>query len=165
MLLFKSRRGIRQGDPKSPFLFVICMEYISRLLKASEDHMQFRFHPRCNKLKLNHLCFADDLIIFYLGDLEFVRFILSYLEIFSHSSGLVANSTKSNIYIAGVSTSLKAHSVDVCKIPLRSMPFRYLGVLLSSKRLSSAECEHIAVKMTSQIRSWHAKNLSYTARK
>ena len=64
MPLFKSNRGIRQGDPLSPLIFVICMEYLSRLLEAAGDHVNFRFHPRCNRLKLNHFCFADDLMIF-----------------------------------------------------------------------------------------------------
>ena len=54
--------------------------------------------------------------------------------------------------------------MDSCNIPLGSMPFRYLGVPLSSKRLSAAECEHLAAKITSKVRSWQARNLSYAAR-
>lgn len=53
----------------SHLLLVIFMGYLSRLLEVARDHVQFRFHPRCNKLKLNHLCFANDLMIFYRGDL------------------------------------------------------------------------------------------------
>ena len=65
MPLFKSKRGIKQGDHISHLIFLICMEYLSRLLiKAAGDHVDFRFHPRCNRIKLNHLCFADDLIFF-----------------------------------------------------------------------------------------------------
>ena len=86
------------------------------------------------------------------------------MEIFAHSSGLVANSTKFDIYIAGFPTPLKAHTVDVCKIHLGSMPFRNSGVPLYSKRLSAAECEHLIVKMISRIRSWQARNVSYAAR-
>ena len=82
MPLFKSKRGIRQGDPMSPLIFVICMEYLSKLLKVVGDHVNFRFHPRCNRLKLNHLCFADDLMIFCRGDLASIRILLAQLEIF-----------------------------------------------------------------------------------
>ena len=164
MPLFKSKRGIRQGDPMSPLIFVICMEYLSRLLKTDEDHVNFMFHPRCNRLKLKHLCFAKDLMIFCWGDLASNRILLNHLEIFAKSSGLVANSSKSDVYIAGIATSLTQYIVDSCNIPLGSMRFRYLGVLLSSKRLSTAECEHLAVKMTSKVRSWQARNLSYVAR-
>ena len=54
--------------------------------------------------------------------------------------------------------------MDSCNIPLGSMPFRYLGVPLSSKCLSAAECERLAVKIISKVRSWQARNLSYAAR-
>ena len=107
-----------------PLIFVICMEYLSRLLKVAGDHVTFRFHPRCNRLKLNHLCFADDLMIFCRGDMAFVRILLDKLEIFANSSGLVANSSKSDMYLAGIPTSLKQYIVDSCNIPLGSMPFR-----------------------------------------
>ena len=138
--LFKSKRGVRQGNPMSPLIFVICMKYLCRLLKAAGDHVNFKFHPRCNRLKLNHLCFADDLMIFCRGNLASIRILLNHLEIFAKSSALVANSSKSDVYLAGIATSLKQYIVDSCNIPLGSMPFRYLGVPLSSKRLSAAEC-------------------------
>ena len=44
------------------------------------------------------------------------------------------------------------------------MPFRYLGVSLASKRIFAVECEHLVVRMTSKIRSWQVRNLSYAAR-
>ena len=153
MPLFRSKRGIRQGDPISPLIFVICMEYLSRLLKVAGDHENFRFHPRCNRLKLNHLCFADDLMIFCRGDMASVRILLDKLEIFANSSGLVANSSKSDMYLAGIPTSLKQYIVDSYNIPLGFMPFHYLGVSLSSKRISAVECERLVVRMTSKIRS------------
>ena len=148
----------------SPLIFDLCMEYLSRLLKAAGDHANFKFYPRCNRLKLNHLCFADNFMIFCRGELAYVRILLDHLEIFAKSSGLVANSSKSDMYLAGIATSLKQHIVDSCNIPLGFMPFRYSGVLLSSKRLSAVECERLATNMTSKVRSWHARNLSYAAR-
>ena len=59
---FKGGKGLRQGDPLSPLLFVISMEYLTRLLKVASQQTCFKHHPHCRKLGLTHLMFADDLL-------------------------------------------------------------------------------------------------------
>ena len=65
---FKGGRGLKQGDPLSPLLFVISMEYLSRLLKKASQSKDFKYHPNCKRVNLTHLIFADDLILFCKAD-------------------------------------------------------------------------------------------------
>ena len=70
---FKAKRGVRRGNPMSPLLFVIGMKYLLRILKAEDEVEDFKFHPRCSTLKLNHLVFANDLILFCKGDTQSIQ--------------------------------------------------------------------------------------------
>ncbi|XP_074265867.1 uncharacterized protein LOC141588319 [Silene latifolia] len=65
---FEGKRGLRQGDPISPLIFCVCMEYLSRVLDYATNRWYFRYHPLCKSLKLTHLLFADDLLMFCKGD-------------------------------------------------------------------------------------------------
>lgn len=118
---FKAKCGVRQADPMSPLLFVIGMEYLSRILKSAGEASGFGFHPRCSLMKLNHLAFADDLMMFCKGDLQSILILRQGLETFSNSSGHFANNAKSGIYLAGVSEEFKSYAASVLDFTFESL--------------------------------------------
>ncbi|KAL0286773.1 UNVERIFIED_CONTAM: hypothetical protein Sangu_2721300 [Sesamum angustifolium] len=61
---FLGKKELRKGDPMSPALVLLCMEFFSRLIKRNTSNSDFNFHPKCEKLKIAHLLFVDDLILF-----------------------------------------------------------------------------------------------------
>ena len=99
---FKGGSGIRQGDPLSPYIFVICMEVLSCMLNRLNPGHGFNFHPHCEKLSLNHLCFANDLFLFCKGDLGSVQAFYNTLCRFHLISGMRINPAKSELYYAGI---------------------------------------------------------------
>ncbi|XP_022869151.1 uncharacterized protein LOC111388627 [Olea europaea var. sylvestris] len=71
---FKSTRALRQGDPLSPYLFIIIQEVLTRLLKRGFEEGQIGCfsHPR-GTTAITHLMYADDLIIFANGRKRSIR--------------------------------------------------------------------------------------------
>lgn len=54
---FSGKKGLRQGDPISPLIFVLCMEYLSHIVKYVGNLPLFSYHPRCSGFGITHLCF------------------------------------------------------------------------------------------------------------
>ena len=98
---FGSSRGICQGDPLSPLLFLLVMEVLSRLLKKTEDggflcSFQTGSH-RQGGLKISHLLFADDTILFCDASREQLLYIRMVLIFFEAITSLRVNVGKSEI--------------------------------------------------------------------
>lgn len=137
---FEARKVIRQGDPISPYLFVICMEYLHRCLAGLHQNIDFRYHLRCKRLRLLHLCFADNFLLFTRGDGKSVQQVMAVLDKFAAASGLKANQLKSCIYFGGVHNEIKQEILQLFGMVEGQLPFRYLGVPLSSQRLTVMQC-------------------------
>lgn len=85
---FQIIRGLRQGCSLSPYLFVIVMDVLSKLLDKAASARQFGYHPQCKSLGLTHLGFADDLMVLSDGKVRSVEGILAVFEFFAKASGL-----------------------------------------------------------------------------
>lgn len=104
---FASKRGVRQGDPMSPYIFVLAIEYLSRSLKKLKDCPDFAFHPKCRSIQLIHLAFADDLIMVCKADLKSPLLLKKYYDDFSEVSGLRINNQKSHIFLGAAPPRIK----------------------------------------------------------
>ncbi|XP_028124903.1 uncharacterized protein LOC114321868 [Camellia sinensis] len=161
---FKGGQGLRQGDPMSPYLFVMVMEILSKILAKKSTHLDFKFHWRCDKTKIVNLCFADDLMIFCKGDVFTVSVIKEGLDEFQSLSGLSPSPHKSHIFFSGCEKNLRVELLNVIKFNEDVLPVRYLGLPLISTKLKSSDCDKLVERITNRIKSWTNKCLTYAGR-
>ena len=148
-----------------PLLFVIVMEYLSRMLKCASLDPAFKFHPRCAPLKLTHLSFADDLMLFSKGNVNSISILYEGLDHFAQSSGVYANSSKYAIYflLAFLMGSSLLFWIMLASLK-GSFHFDILVCLLIPEISLLLILKNWWIKMTSKIKGWQGKSLSYAAR-
>lgn len=158
---FDGGKGLRQGDPLSPYLFVIVMEVFSQMINAAARLNFINYHPKCKKIGLTHLIFADDLFIFIKGNLDSVVGVKRLLDLFYVFSGLQVNCLKSEIFCSGIpNVVLETIKIETGFV-VGQLPVRYLGV---PRHLSIKDCQPLIDKITARVKHWTSKLLSYAGK-
>lgn len=149
--LFPARKGLRHGDPLSLFMFVLAMDYLSRLLRKLKNQPDFNYHPRFEKLQIIQLGYADDLLFFCRGDEVSIKIFYNCFMEFSRVSGLKANRSKSSIYFGRVNFVVQQVVIDKLVFSKGELSIRYLGVILSTKRMSIIQFQPLLDGMIGRI--------------
>jgi hypothetical protein len=160
---FNSSRGVRQGDPISPFLFVIVMEAFSRMVKASVDHGLFSGFVVGNRgsvqAHISHLLFADDTLVFSEASQVQVQAIRDLLICFELVSGLKVNLAKSVLVPVGEVSDMGALA-EILGCEVGSFPITYLGMPLGARFKDKACWNGVVEKTMRSLASWKRSYLS-----
>ncbi|GJZ84463.1 RNA-directed DNA polymerase, eukaryota, reverse transcriptase zinc-binding domain protein [Tanacetum coccineum] len=158
-------RGLRQGDPTSPYLFTLVMEMLNLIVHDKVDNCkEFKYHFGCQQVKITHVCFADDLLMFCHGDKISVSVLKNAIEEFGEISGLLPNYNKSTILFGSMKMVDQEEILDCVPFKIEKLPVKYLGVPLTSTRLSVNNCRVLIDKIKSKVFDWKNKSLSYAGR-
>lgn len=127
---FKSSRGLRQGDPIAPALFILAEEALSRGLTSlflGSRGGSFSTLRRCPTI--SHLLYADDTLVFSNGSARHLRRLFAFLKKYEIASGQQINTAKSSYFIANNAPSPLRRSIEATTGFSRSNPpLTYLGV-------------------------------------
>lgn len=132
-------------------MFALSMEYQTRCMTALEEDPTFHYHRRCKRVKLTHLIFAYDLLLFSRGDVGSVKDLLKQFKEFVACSRLQANLEKSKVYCAGICDDLKYEICEELGMDAGRLPLRYFGVLLAGSKLLYNECRPLLIQITQKI--------------
>lgn len=95
---FSNARGIRQGCALSPYLYVIVSNVLYLMLNKAVERREIGYHPRCKEVRLSHLSFANDIMVFMDGSPQSLRATLQVFDQFARMPGLAINAAKSTLF-------------------------------------------------------------------
>jgi hypothetical protein len=155
-------RGLRQGDPLSPYLFLIVAEGLSCMLKGAEERGELEGVKVCRTAPvISHLLFADDSLILMHADKKNADCLIDILNRYCANSGQKVSEAKSSIFFSN-NTHVDA-KVEVCEalnIMTESLSDKYLG-LPAMVGADRSDCfRHLIDRVNSRINGWKEKLLS-----
>jgi exonuclease III len=162
---FRSTRGIRQGDPLSPFLFVIMAEGLGRYLKAAVLEGSLTGLPLHNLHPApSHSQFVDDTLLMNTPTVREATKLNSILSDFSDASGMLLNLDKSKLYFFNTPASVQAHLSRLLGIARSSLPSTYLGIPLTGESAKSISWDSLLLSISNRLNNWTFRPLNIAAR-
>ncbi|KAJ3703362.1 hypothetical protein LUZ61_007067 [Rhynchospora tenuis] len=160
---FLHQRGLRQGDPLSPYLFILAADVLTRLITNIGGLAP---QPLTPKLPQPYYLFqyADDTIIFSSATESAVRNLKQTLDLFSSISGLRINFAKSSLVPLNLDTHTLQQIEQVFNCYSSSLPLTYLGLPLTSRKPDRACFQPLFEKLQRRLASWKSKLLSRAGR-
>ncbi|VFQ64300.1 unnamed protein product, partial [Cuscuta campestris] len=162
---FKIKRGVKQGDPLSPLLFIIGSEGFSRSLNYAISSGFIAPFKAGKSQVVSHLAFADDLLVFLKGDLRNMLRFNHILHNYLRASGQEINSKKSKVFCKKNSHwTYKKKLEEALGFMVGSPPFKYLGSTITTGKLKRIHCDQILNHFDAYLNSWYNKELNPMSR-
>jgi len=161
---FKPSRGIRQGDPLSPFLFVLMAEGLGCHIKQALHSHKLKGLSVHNTPATSHQQFVDDTMLFGYPSAQEAACLKSLLNDFAAASGTDINCTKSQIFFFHTPPPVKSVVIHILGFPSASLPSKYLGSPLTASALKHSSWRTLIEKIESRLNLWTHRSLNLASR-
>ncbi|XP_020252248.1 uncharacterized protein LOC109829595 [Asparagus officinalis] len=156
-----SKRGVRQGDPLSPLLFVLAADSFTKMLNlAVESHFIEGLGPNNMRDKVHCLQYADDTLIFCKNNREQLTVLKLILYCFELASGLQISFNKSVLIALENDESLQQGLATMMNCKSGSFPITYIGMPLRPGKLKKDDRSPLISKIEKRLALWKGNSLS-----
>lgn len=157
---FSCKRGLRQGDPLSPYLFLLVADVLQALLKK-QCHVR---HPIVHDLPCAILQYADDTLILLRAASADVQCLKTTLDHFSAATGLHINYNKSTLVPMHVPEEDLPGYLATLGCVREGFPQTYLGLPLSHEKLRLSAFVPLISKFDRHLTGWQSRFLNHIGR-
>ncbi|GJR63244.1 RNA-directed DNA polymerase, eukaryota, reverse transcriptase zinc-binding domain protein [Tanacetum coccineum] len=161
---FQFFRGLKQGDPLSPFLFILVMESLHISFQRVVDAGLFNGINLSSTVNLSHLFYADDAIFIGQWNELNIDTLVRVLECFFRASGLRINMSKSKIMGVNVEDAKVKIAANKLGCLVLKTPFTYLGTKVGENMHRKHAWNEVVEKVLSRLSRWKLKTLSIGGR-
>ncbi|WVZ61798.1 hypothetical protein U9M48_011614 [Paspalum notatum var. saurae] len=150
------KRGLRQGDPLSPYLFLLVADVLQALIQQDSGVL----HPLVDHAPCPVLQYADDTLILLRGEVQGVSRLREILDSFAAATGLRINYSKSTLVPIHMDGLVVDQCVALMGCKLEGFPQTYLGLPLSVTKLRPSSFEPYIAKVDRRLAGWQASVLN-----